>query len=93
MMHEAVAAPEFGRTRAVGCAGVVVVMPDIPHATRITALVESILNGEVELMLGSRFLGDPPAGGMPRWMRVANRYLFHRSRLRRTQRLIPNRPA
>ena len=27
------------------------------------------------MMLGSRFLGDPLAGGMPRWKYVANRFL------------------
>ena len=26
-------------------------------------------------MLGSRFLGDPLAGGMPKWKYVANRFL------------------
>jgi hypothetical protein len=31
--------------------------------------------GERDLMLGSRFLGDPLAGGMPKWKYVANRFL------------------
>jgi hypothetical protein len=28
-----------------------------------------------DLMLGSRFLGSPLAGGMPRWKYVSNRFL------------------
>ncbi len=31
--------------------------------------------GTRDLMLGSRFLGDPLAGGMPRWKYVSNRFL------------------
>ena len=38
-------------------------------------LIAPILAGERDLMLGSRFLGDPLAGGMPRWKYVANRFL------------------
>ena len=50
--------------------------PDYQYdATRIPALVAPILAGERDLMLGSRFLGDPLAGGMPRWKYVANRFL------------------
>jgi len=50
--------------------------PDYQYdATRIPALVEPILNGEKDLMLGSRFLGDPLAGGMPRWKYISNRFL------------------
>jgi glycosyltransferase involved in cell wall biosynthesis len=44
-------------------------------ATRIPALIAPILGGERDLMLGSRFLGDPIGGGMPRWKYVANRFL------------------
>ena len=55
---------------------VVMLHPDYQYdATRIPALVEPILVGERDLMLGSRFLGDPLAGGMPRWKYVANRFL------------------
>ena len=55
---------------------VVMLHPDYQYdATRIPALVEPILRGEVDLMLGSRFLGDPLAGGMPRWKYVSNRFL------------------
>jgi hypothetical protein len=37
--------------------------------------VAPILAGEADLMLGSRFLGDPIAGGMPTWKFVSNRFL------------------
>ncbi len=55
---------------------VVMLHPDYQYdATRIPELVAPILAGERDLMLGSRFLGDPLAGGMPRWKFVANRFL------------------
>ena len=55
---------------------VVMLHPDYQYdATRIPALVAPILRGEADLMLGSRFLGDPLAGGMPRWKYVSNRFL------------------
>ena len=55
---------------------VVMLHPDYQYdATRIPALVAPILRGEMDLMLGSRFLGDPLAGGMPRWKFVSNRFL------------------
>ncbi len=61
---------------AAGADVVVMLHPDYQYdATRIPALVDPILRGEVDLMLGSRFLGDPLAGGMPRWKYVSNRFL------------------
>ena len=55
---------------------VVMLHPDYQYdATRIPALIAPILTGEKHLMLGSRFLGDPLAGGMPKWKYVANRFL------------------
>jgi glycosyltransferase involved in cell wall biosynthesis len=61
---------------ADGADAVIMLHPDYQYdATRIPALVEPILNGEKDLMLGSRFLGDPLAGGMPRWKYVSNRFL------------------
>jgi glycosyltransferase involved in cell wall biosynthesis len=55
---------------------VVMLHPDYQYdATRIPALIAPILSGEKHLMLGSRFLGDPLAGGMPKWKFVANRFL------------------
>ena len=50
--------------------------PDYQYdATRIPELVGPILDGTKDLMLGSRFLGDPLAGGMPRWKYLSNRFL------------------
>src|SRR5688572_14927953 len=61
---------------ATGADVVVMLHPDYQYdATRIPALVEPILAGRADLMLGSRFLGDPLAGGMPRWKYVSNRFL------------------
>jgi glycosyltransferase involved in cell wall biosynthesis len=61
---------------AAGAAVVVMLHPDYQYdATRIPALIEPILRGEADLMLGSRFLGDPLAGGMPRWKYISNRFL------------------
>jgi glycosyltransferase involved in cell wall biosynthesis len=60
-----------------GSADVVVMLhPDYQYdATRIPALVAPIVDGTADLMLGSRFLGDPLAGGMPKWKWVSNRFL------------------
>ncbi len=59
-----------------GAQVVVMLHPDYQYdATRIPALIEPILAGERDLMLGSRFLGNPLAGGMPKWKFVANRFL------------------
>jgi len=61
---------------AAGAEVVVMLHPDYQYdATRIPALVEPILDGRADLMLGSRFLGDPLAGGMPRWKFISNRFL------------------
>src|SRR3954453_23642061 len=61
---------------AAGADVVVMLHPDYQYdATRIPALIQPILDGTADLMLGSRFLGDPLAGGMPRWKYVANRFL------------------
>ena len=50
--------------------------PDYQYdATCIPALIAPIAAGTCDLMLGSRFLGDPLAGGMPRWKYVSNRFL------------------
>src|SRR5919201_5725716 len=61
---------------AEGSDVVVMLHPDYQYdATRIPELIAPILAGEVDMMLGSRFLGDPLAGGMPRWKYAANRFL------------------
>lgn len=55
---------------------VVMLHPDYQYdATRIPALIAPIADGSRALMLGSRFLGDPLAGGMPRWKYISNRFL------------------
>jgi glycosyltransferase involved in cell wall biosynthesis len=61
---------------AAGADIVVMLHPDYQYdATRIPALIAPIAAGQRDLMLGSRFLGDPLAGGMPRWKFVSNRFL------------------
>ena len=61
---------------AVGADVVVMLHPDYQYdATRIPELIAPIVRGEKDLMLGSRFLGDPIAGAMPRWKYVCNRFL------------------
>jgi glycosyltransferase involved in cell wall biosynthesis len=55
---------------------VVMVHPDYQYdPTRIPAVIAPILAGEADMVLGSRFLGDPLGGGMPRWKWIANRAL------------------
>ncbi len=61
---------------AAGADIVVMLHPDYQYdATRIPALIAPIADGTHDLMLGSRFLGDPLAGGMPRWKYISNRFL------------------
>jgi glycosyltransferase involved in cell wall biosynthesis len=61
---------------AEGADVVVMLHPDYQYdATRIPELTGPILAGDADMVLGSRFLGDPLAGGMPRWKYVANRFL------------------
>jgi glycosyltransferase involved in cell wall biosynthesis len=66
----------YDAARGAGADVVVMLHPDYQYdATRIPALIEPITAGDVDMMLGSRFLGDPLAGGMPRWKYLANRAL------------------
>ncbi len=66
----------YDRALEWGADVVVMLHPDYQYdAARIPALVAPILAGERDLVLGSRFLGDPLAGGMPRWKFAANRLL------------------
>ncbi len=59
-----------------GASVVVMLHPDYQYdATRIPALIAPILDGRADLVLGSRFLGDPLAGGMPKWKWISNRFL------------------
>jgi len=66
----------YDRALEWGADVVVMLHPDYQYdATRIPQLVAPIIAGERDLMLGSRFLGDPLAGGMPRWKFISNRFL------------------
>ena len=66
----------YDRALEWGADVVVMLHPDYQYdATRIPDLVAPILAGERDLMLGSRFLGDPIAGGMPKWKFISNRFL------------------
>lgn len=66
----------YDRALEIGAQVVVMLHPDYQYdASRIPALIEPILSGRADLTLGSRFLGDPLGGGMPRWKYVSNRFL------------------
>jgi glycosyltransferase involved in cell wall biosynthesis len=66
----------YGAALEAGADVVVMLHPDYQYdATRIPALIEPIVDGRADLMLGSRFLGDPLAGGMPKWKYISNRFL------------------
>jgi glycosyltransferase involved in cell wall biosynthesis len=66
----------YDRALEWGADVVVMLHPDYQYdATRIPELVAPIVAGKRDLMLGSRFLGDPLAGGMPRWKYISNRFL------------------
>jgi glycosyltransferase involved in cell wall biosynthesis len=66
----------YDRALEWGADVVVMLHPDYQYdATRIPDLVAPIVAGQKDLMLGSRFLGDPLAGGMPRWKFISNRFL------------------
>lgn len=55
---------------------VVMLHPDYQYdSTLIPQLIEPIVEGRADMMLGSRLLGDPLAGGMPSWKFVSNRFL------------------
>lgn len=61
---------------AAGAEIVVMVHPDWQYdPTKLPALIAPITAGEADMVLGSRFLGDPLAGGMPWWKFLANRGL------------------
>jgi glycosyltransferase involved in cell wall biosynthesis len=66
----------YDRALEWGADVVVMLHPDYQYdATRIPDLVAPIVAGTADLVLGSRFLGNPLAGGMPRWKYVSNRFL------------------
>jgi len=66
----------YDQALSSGASVVVMLHPDYQYdATRIPALIEPILSGAADMVLGSRLLGDPLAGGMPRWKYISNRFL------------------
>lgn len=56
---------------------VVMLHPDNQYdATKIPALIDPIVRGEYDMMIGSRFLGsDTLSGGMPMYKFIGNRFL------------------
>ena len=56
---------------------IVMLHPDHQYdSTRVPALIEPLVRGEAEVVLGSRFLeGKTLEWGMPKWKYVANRFL------------------
>jgi len=61
---------------AAGAEVVVMVHPDYQYdPTRIPAVIAPILAGKADMVLGSRFLGDPLGGGMPLWKWISNHFL------------------
>ncbi len=66
----------YDRALEWGADVVVMLHPDYQYdATRIPDMVAPIVSGDADLVLGSRFLGDPLAGGMPKWKFISNRFL------------------
>ena len=66
----------YDRALEAGASVVVMLHPDYQYdATRVPDLIAPILAGSADLVLGSRFLGDPLAGGMPQWKWISNRFL------------------
>ena len=65
-------------TRALehGAEFVVMLHPDYQYDPTIVGdLVAPLRRGEADVVLASRMLGDPLAGGMPGWKYVANKFL------------------
>ena len=64
---------------AQGADVVVMLHPDNQYdATRIPSMIQPILDGKADLVLGSRLLGGRDAtleGGMPIWKYISNRFL------------------
>jgi glycosyltransferase involved in cell wall biosynthesis len=61
---------------AAGADIVLMLHPDYQYdGARIPDLIAPITSGRADMVLGSRFLGDPRAGGMPWWKYISNRFL------------------
>jgi glycosyltransferase involved in cell wall biosynthesis len=55
---------------------VVMLHPDYQYdSTLVPQLIQPIIDGQADMMLGSRLLGNPRAGGMPIYKYIANRFL------------------
>jgi glycosyltransferase involved in cell wall biosynthesis len=55
---------------------VVMLHPDYQYDSRLVPdLIRPIVEGRADLVLGSRLLGDPLAGGMPLYKFISNRFL------------------
>lgn len=55
---------------------VVMLHPDYQYdSTLIPQLIAPIVGGKADMIMGSRLLGNPLAGGMPFWKYVSNRFL------------------
>lgn len=67
---------------------VVMLHPDYQYdSTLIPQLIQPIVDGKADMMLGSRLLGNPRAGGMPLYKYIANRFLTLAENLVLRQRL------
>ena len=70
------------RALAAGADIVVMLHPDYQYDSRlIPELIRTIREGRADLVLGSRLLGDPLAGGMPLYKFIANRFLIEAENL------------
>ncbi|MBN1285591.1 MAG: glycosyltransferase family 2 protein [Anaerolineae bacterium] len=59
-----------------GAEVIVMLHPDYQYdSTLVPELIRPILGGQADMMLGSRLLGNPRAGGMPLYKYIANRFL------------------
>ena len=55
---------------------IIMVHPDYQYTPMLIPAMASIIGNRLyRCVLGSRILGDPHAGGMPRWKYIANRFL------------------
>lgn len=61
---------------ARGADYVVMLHPDYQYdPTIVPELVAPLKSGEADVVMASRMMGDPLAGGMPKWKYVANKFL------------------
>jgi glycosyltransferase involved in cell wall biosynthesis len=66
----------YRRAIEQGLAGVAMLHGDAQYAPELVGeLIEPVLNGEADMVFGSRMTGDPLAGGMPLIRYLGNRFL------------------